>query len=269
MFATDFEFDNKRLSDLGMMVMVFDKASDETISSGADIIFNQVKTSGSDIFNLYSSKYEEVFKATFQIGKNPCLCKTQDDMYLSPTEVSGLQRWLCQKRYCKFKVAQRGYENIYWNATFSSKQIMLNGMIIGLELSLFTNAPYAFQEEVTIKKILQKNEGFTLHDLSDEVGEIMPFIEVEFLETGDSWILENSMDINITEVKNVSANEVITFDGKNQIISSSFLEHKIADDFNYHFPIIGNTYDTNINEYVSNLDCKITIKYSPIIKVGL
>ena len=43
----------------------------------------------------------------------------------------------------------------------------------------------------------------------------------------------------------------------------------VSDDFNYHYPIIVKTKDTSINEYTSNLDCEIMMKYSPIIKVGI
>ena len=263
----DFEYDNKMLSDYGYMVMNFNNSSEGAVSSGADITYNQVRTASDDIFNLYSSTYDAAYSITFQIGKNPCIYDNQEEMYLSPIEVSALQRWLCQDEYCKFKVRQEGYENIYWNATFSSKQVLVNGRIVGLELTLFTDAPYAYLDEIEININMKKGENYTILSMSDEIGKIRPYIEIKFLESGD-FIFTNTMDSINTEISNISKNEVVTLYGQNQYIFSTLQAH-IAKDFNYHYPVIANTKQTNINEISSNLDCEIIIKYSPIIKVGL
>ena len=251
------------------MILSFNGVNnDDTASSGADITFGQVRTAGGDNYNLYSSTYDSAYSITFQIGKNPYKLINQDDLYFSPIEVSKIQSWLCQDDYCKFKINQDGYENIYWNATFSSKQILINGRIVGLELTLFTDAQYAYLEEIEIIKEVKKDKPFDIYSLSDEIGNIRPYLEVTMKESGEKFILSNSLDSLTTEIENVSENEVITFYGRTQNITSS-LGREIADDFNYHYPIIGNTKDTRLNEFTSNLDCEITIKYSPIIKVGL
>ena len=66
-------------------------------------------------------------------------------MSLSIEEISAIQRWLCRKDgYKRFKINQDGFEHVYWNGTFSSKQIELNGQIIGLELTLYTDSSFAF-----------------------------------------------------------------------------------------------------------------------------
>lgn len=269
MFGTDFEYDGKRLSDFGLMILSFNGVNnDDTASSGADITFGQVRTAGGDNYNLYSSTYDSAYSITFQIGKNPYNISCQEDLHFSPIEASEIQAWLCQDEYCKFRIDQTGYENIYWNATFSSKQILINGRIVGLELTLFTDAPYAYMDEIEICKEVKKDKPFVVYSLSDEIGNIRPYLEVKLKESGEKFVLSNSLDTLTTEVGNVSVDEVITFYGRSQNITSS-LEHEIADDFNYHYPIIGNTKDTRLNEFTTNLDCEITIKYSPIIKVGL
>ena len=268
MFGTDFEYDGKRLSDFGLMVLSFNGVNEDTSSSGTDITYGQVRTAGGDTFNLYSSTYESAYSLTFQIGKNPCKLLSQEEMYFSPIEASAIQAWLCQDIYCKFKILQDGYEKIYWNATFSSKQVLVNGRIVGLELTLFTDAPYAYMDEIEIRKEVKKDKPFVVYSLSDEIGNIRPYLEVTLKESGEKFVLSNSLDSLTTEVGNVSVDEVITFYGRTQNITSS-LEREVADDFNYHYPIIGNTKDTRLNEFIASLDCEITIKYSPIIKVGL
>ena len=94
MYATDFEYDGLTLSDFGMMIGSFSSPGTETVSSGADINFHTVSPAGSDRFRFYGTKYEEAFTATLQICKSPCL---SDNPYLTPAEISGLQRWLCAR----------------------------------------------------------------------------------------------------------------------------------------------------------------------------
>lgn len=268
MFGTDFEYDGKRLSDFGLMVLSFNGINNDTVSSGADLTFSQVRTVGGDNYNLYSSTYDSAYSITFQIGKNPCKLLNQEEMHFSPIEISAIQSWLCQDDYCKFKIDQDGYENIYWNATFSSKQILINGRIVGLELSLFTDAPYAYMDEIEINETVIKNKSFFIDNFSDEIGNIKPNLKILFKESGD-FVLKNSLDNLTTEIKNVQKGESIILYGRYQNISTSIPEHMVSDDFNYHYPIIVKTKDTSINEYTSNLDCEIMMKYSPIIKVGI
>ena len=189
MFGTDFEYDGKRLSDFGLMILSFNGANnDDTASSGADITFGQVRTAGGDNYNLYSSTYDSAYSITFQIGKNPYNISCQEDLHFSPIEASEIQAWLCQDEYCKFRIQQDGYEKIYWNATFSSKQILVNGRIVGLELTLFTDAPYAYLDEIEINETVIKNKSFFIDNFSDEIGNIKPNLKILFISSEKSFI---------------------------------------------------------------------------------
>ena len=267
MYCTDFEYDNKKLSDYDMMIGALNgSGGSEIVSSGADIVFNQICPSGSGFFNLYSSAYQEPFTTTFQVMKNPCKCRGK--YYLSPMEVSHIQRWLCQKNYNRFKIFQEGYEDIHWNAVFSSRQVMLNGHIAGLELTLYTDAPYAYLDQMKYAFHCTKNVPGTLYDTSDELGSIYPDVLIIINEPG-IFKLENSMDNKVTEIRNVISGEAITIHGRNQTISSSNPDHKIFSDFNWFFPRIINTYQNNRNAFTASLECDVTFTYSPIRKVGL
>lgn len=267
MYCTDFEYDNQKLSDYGMIIGTLnDSGGNDIVSSGSDITFNQIRPSGSDYFNLYSSTYQEPLTAAFQVVKNPCKCN--GNCYLSPVEASNIQRWLCRKNYNKFKIIQNGYEDIHWKATFTSKQIMLHGHIAGLELTLYTDAPYAYLDRMKHVFHCVKNEPFVLYDASDEIGSVYPDVVITVKKSGN-FTLENSMDNKVTKINNVTSGEVLTIDGRNQIISSSNLDHKISNDFNWFFPRIINTYQTNRNDFIASLECDVTLIYSPIRKIGL
>lgn len=65
--CTDFEYAGEMLSDYGMMLCSFDSGGGiETVSSGADVTFNQIKPIGSNRFNLYSSTYDTLYQLLFR-----------------------------------------------------------------------------------------------------------------------------------------------------------------------------------------------------------
>lgn len=283
MYALDFEYANERLSDYGMMICTFNgSGGTEAVSSGADITFSQAKASGSSRFSLYSFAYENAYTATFQICRLPSSSKTGKALHLMPDEISAIQRWLCRKVYHRFKIIQQGYENLYWNAVFSTKQIILGGMIVGLELTLYTDAPYAYLDEICIEYTCQGGIPFQLYDESDETGYIRPNLEITILSDQyidnegnlqktkkGIFVLSNSMDNKFMQISNCSVGEIFKIDGKNLMIASVGGEHDVAKDFNYFYPKIINTYEDNLNIYTPSLNCKIRVSYSPVKKIGL
>lgn len=271
MYCIDFEYADEKLSDYGMMVCSFSGSKGiETVSSGSDITFNQAKPSMSNKFNLYYSIYEDPFTANFQIGKNPKFANSSDEMHLSSTELSSVQRWLCRKnKYYKFKINQPGYEHIYWNATFDSKQVNLNGQAVGLELNMHTDAPYGYMDEIIIDKDCSRLLQFDIYDTSDEIGYIYPDIEILIFENGNLTLTNTMSENKITRISNCESGELIKIDGKNKIITTSSKTHILSSNFNYIFPRIANTINENKNTFSSSLKCNITLSYSPIRKVGL
>lgn len=278
MHIEDFEYDNERLLDHGFIICSFNGVeSAESVSSGADIVFNQAKPSMSRKFHLYSCDYESSYIATFQICKNPCT--SNKDLYISTEEVSALQQWLCRNQYHKFKLYQDGYKNLYWMAVFSTKQIMQNGKIIGLELTMYADAPYAYFDDIVLEFNCKKNESFDVYSASDEEGYIYPSVEITCLgndetegeiETTYTLELSNSRDKKILQIKGCKKDEIISINGDYLTISSSEESHSsLPNDFNYYFPKLFNTYKNNQNIFTCNVDCFIRFTYSPVRRIGL
>lgn len=268
MHAINFEYDGLKLSDYGMMICSFNSSGLETVSSGSDIVFNTVKSSGSNSFKYYGAKYDEAYTTTFQICKNPC--KTTN-MYLEPNEVSGIQRWLCRKDgFHKFSIIQANLKDTFWKATFSGKQILLAGKIIGLELTMYTDAPYAYLDIDTISYSPIAGESFSIYDMSDEVGSVYPKVIISCKGNG-TIKLQNSLDNKTTILTSVLSGERITLDGENKIVQTDN-SRSLANNFNYYFPRIINTFNCRNNVYTlssDSVDCDISFSYNPIIKVGL
>ncbi len=271
MYATDFEYDGYTLSDFGMTICSFQSAGLETVSSGADLSFQTVKPSGSDKFRFYGSGYEESFTATIQICKSPC---GGTGFYPEPSEISALQRWLCRKDgYHPFHVIQEDLKDIFWNAAFTCRQLVFNGRTAGLELMLYTDAPYAYLKSEPVSCSLTPGDSFSLFDQSDETGSIYPTVEILCKGQGDIR-LTNSMDRKILTLTSLSFNERITLDGEHKIITSSLQRKDLPDHFNFYFPRIRNTFREreNIFTLIGNdkaIPCDITFHYHPVIKTGL
>lgn len=275
MYALNFEYAGEQLSDYGMIICSFDSGGVETVSSGSDITFNQVSVANGNRFLLSSSTYEQALQCTFQICKNPCLADSQNEMMFTVAEISSIQRWLCRKnQYYRFKLNQDGYEDIYWNCTFSVKEVQIYGKVYGLELTLFTDAPFGYQDEISISEDASKADySFDVYDTSDEEGYIYPKVEIEIKNPyGCNFWLQNSMDSSRPIIiNNCSYGEILTLDGENHIITSSVSHPNLTNDFNYVFPRILNTYGETKNKFILGQQsiCKITMTYSPIRKVGL
>lgn len=272
----DFEFAGEMASDHGLVVGSFQSSDIEIVPSGAELTFTQLKPARKDTFQLYSADYQEPYTATFQVMKHPCNCHNTHDLYFTPEEYSSIQRWLCRKSsYHKFKINDDGFLNIYWMVVFHTKQILSEGRIVGLELTLYADAPYAYSEPVCLEFDCTKDVPFHVYDTSDEEGAIHPSMEIHFTDasidsSGFTFTLSNSMDAKIMKIHGCSKNEIIKIDGKNLMIHSSNTAHiSLAKDFNYFFPKIINQYKNNDNIFTANVNCTIRFLYAPIRKAGL
>lgn len=271
MYAIDFMYDKHCLSDFGMMICDFDgKSGTESVSAGSQLTFNLVKPLGQNKWNNYSSSYSEYLTSNpFQICKNPCKAFSQEELELTTHDISELSRWLNRKQFCKFKILQDDYIDIYFEGSFNINQINIGGKCYGLELTLTTNRPYGFLEPVTYSiNTTNKNETVFLIDVSDEIGYIYPDMVIKCLDAGNLKIINSIENDRSFYLANVTNGEIITLHGEEQIIESNRSSHDIYNDFNFKFPRIANTYENKNNVLCFSLPVECTLTYSPIRKVG-
>lgn len=147
MKAYDFEYDNKKLSDYNFMICSFGDKGLETISNGSQITFNTIPILGGSRHELTSAIYEDCLETTIQICKNYCHSDVKE---ISSTEFRELTKWLSRKKFLKFKPLSEEYIDLYFEATFNISRIEIDGKLIGLELEVKTNRPFALKEPKTI-----------------------------------------------------------------------------------------------------------------------
>lgn len=264
MKSFDFEYDGLNLSDLGYVICNFNSDGLKTIASGSQITFNTISTHSGEKFELTNSKYEECLTATFQICKNLC---NDRNVEIPFKEYRDLMSWLNRKEFHKFKFLEGGYLDLFFNASFNINRIELDGKLIGLELNMITDSPFAYQESEIINIDNQKENGTKIiYSKSDEEGYIYPHTEIKINQSGD-LIIYNSLDDRTMYVANCTKGEIITLDYP--IIQSSNLSHKIQNDFNWNFFRIVNTFKDKKNVLTISIPCEIKIKYNPLIKFGM
>lgn len=268
MNAIDFEYDNQYLSDYGFIICDFDASSGvDTISAGSNLTFNTVPKNRGKQYSLASTQYDECITVTFDICKDP-ETHEESEMELTSDECRDLMRWLNRREFLKFQVLydEPNYDSCTYNASFNVSKIVIAEKIVGLELEMTSDKPFAYgQERSVVLNITDTSKTYNVLDNSDEIGYISPNLIITCNSSGDLEI-ENTFCDSVMLIKNCSAGEVITIDGENMLISSSLSGHKIYDDFNFEFLKIGNNYYSCTNPIKASISCTIKIKYNPIIK---
>lgn len=265
MKASDFEYDGQNLSDMGYVLCNFNNGGElETIENGSQISFNTTAIQFGSKQELLSTEYNECLTAVLQICKNPCI---YEDMSISREELRQLMKWLNRKSYHKFKILEQDYMDLYFEAGFNVSRIEMNGTLYGLELNMFTDRPFALQETQKNTIVVETpNETKSVTSFSDEEGCIYPSTRIEIQEDGDLTIY-NVLDNRTTSISNCVRGEVITMDYP--MIQTSVDSHKIQNDFNWNFLRLTNTFKTGKNQLVISLPCKITLSYSPPVKIAM
>lgn len=263
MKATDFEFDGKRLSDFGMTLCKFDSGGIDTVG-GVQISFNTISTLNGAKQELVGTTYEDCLETTLQICKCSCTDGIQE---MTSTEHRELTKWLSRKKFLKFKILDADHIDLYFEVMFNVNKIEMNGGVIGLELDVKTNRPYALKDPRVININNTVADGkHSVNDTSYEEGYIYPHTEITVSENGNLNIY-NAIEDRNTYIANCKKGEVITLDYP--VISSSDSSHNIQNDFNWNFFRVANTFENSRNDLIISLPCSIKIEYSPIVKIGL
>ena len=266
MYATDFEYDGRYLSDYGFIVCDFDSSDGaNAVDSGSKLTFNTISQYKGNKHSLVDTQYEDCIQATFDVCKNPDI---YDDLEITIEEYRELVRWLNRKQFLKFRIFddENELDPCYYEASFNISKIKINEILYGIRLEMTTNRPFGFgQEQRKVFNFQDETQFHVLNDISDEIGYIYPLMTITCYANGNLRI-SNDITKCRTVIRNCSENEIITIDEKTGTITSSDVEHDVYNDFNYEFFKIGNTIDNRSNKITVNAPCKIELRYAPIIK---
>ena len=210
-------------------------------------------------------QYGENYTGTYLIIKN--YCEDPDHPDMSDEDVSTITRWLCRKHYKWFRfIDPDNVDDIWYKVYFRVQKDMIGDSVVGLRLTIITNAPYGFSKEINHTYTDRNFEVFTN---SDEEGYVYPDLKIKLKEGGD-FRLKNVTENRTTALNNCIAGEIITLSGYDtQQITSTNEAHDYIHEFNYKFPRLWNRYAITKNEFECNLNAEIEFTYREVRKVGM
>lgn len=274
MIATDFVYDDIKLSDKGYIICDFDdKSGTEIVDVGSTITFNKIKRDSGRIYTLASATYDECVTATFDICKNDCLYNN-NEMEITTEEFREIMQWLNRREFLPFRIVDANQTVCWYNASFNVDKIVIGGKIYGVRLTMETDRPFGYDDKVTRTYALSdSNVTVSIINTSNEIGYLYPTVTIKCWMGGD-LIITNTLEDSTTVIKNCSNAEVITINGETQtIVTNNERNHtkkKIHNDFNWEFPRIGTKMIrgqvVRNNDITTSLPCEITIEYRPIVK---
>ncbi len=264
-----FIFNNRRLSDLGMMLCYFDSVDNiETVDSPT-ITFNIVQNNSNDSFRPTSASYDGSLESN-EIG----ICKVncnEKNLYFTRDEVRAIYKWLDTKSFRKFVIENDPmFEDVYFLGGFTQiNQVRHFGKVIGFKLKFTSQYPYGLSEDIKYTKtITSDNKYFSIINDSDDVKPVYPScLKITMMEDGDLTI-KNTLDEYTFGIRNCKNGEVITVDCVNKIIETDKSEHDIYNDFNYNYFRLLRNDDTDNNKFTVSLMCKIEFTINEPRKVG-
>lgn len=265
MLVSDFNYDGHNLSDYGFMIGHF--SGDEEIENPAcEIVFTTQPRLFSKRHSLINAEYESCLTCEFNIYKDKRVHGTD---IVEFDEIQDIQRWLNRQEFLTTYFIPANYEDEirYCFASFNVSELKINNDTVGLHLKMETNAPFFFKQPVCRKMIVTNDKhDFILQDENNDIGIIYPKITVKIKQSGNLEIANKTIG-ETTIVKNCVEGETLTFlEGATCLVTNSQDHKTIADDFNYTFPAIQNTFYDRTNEISINIPCEVTLEYMPSLK---
>lgn len=277
MWITDFEYASRHLSEFDCMVVAFDGGAGFITKSAPARQFNTVMNNATYRSTITSTKYNENYTFTIQIGKKNC----SGDYIFTVDEIRRLIRWLDRRDFKKFKLVEESglYHDVFFMGTFNSTPVMDGDDIVGLNCVFTADAPFGYGEEerfeiIVSKENIDNKNDYLITDSSDDYGYHDMDMQITITSSsGGDLIIACERDGVTTEtiVKSCAAGEVINFDSKHKIITATRTdgqEHpRLYNDFNWEFPRVVRTEDFNSNKFTFSLPVNVVAKFNPIRKV--
>lgn len=247
MYAYDFEFNGKSLSDYGFIICdIGGDTGTENVSAGGTVTIKTVRHGIGRRYVAVGATYERCIEADFTICKDPCIYKEQE---ISEDELRDLMRWLNRRAFYKmrfFKEPQNDDNGCYYNAAFQISKVCLNGATVGLALHMTTDSPFGHGDKVTLTGDVVTSSDNRLEtlikheDTNDDIGYIFPdmtlFVfsmddgnngEMTKITVTNNMYPDEAFEINEDDFTGVLAKKY-TVDGTAMTIRESIYEADLA-----------------------------------------
>ena len=222
-YATDFIYDGRRLSEFGFIVCSFDQSGGaKTAEKGSEVTFQLQPIGLGQRYAVTGTKYDNRLSTSFEICKDPEKFEGLD-MNIKNEEFRELSRWLNRRRFLwfhAFDVCEPDVILPWFRAAFTLKRILVGGSTVGIQLDMQTDSPFGYGEEIEESfSFTAENMTNIIVDKNEEVGTTWPEAVIICNESGELK-LTNEMTGCIFRVRNCTTGEIVTQYGDTKIIES-------------------------------------------------
>ena len=263
----DFLFEDFHMSDYGLICW---NGSDGEIDDTADMAMTPtittVFTGESSNSKFVSQKYEN--NPEFTIKMTKAFCGNSELNYFTENELRMYNRLLTGKAgfsWLKLVNNEVMETDFYYRASVSRIEYERLGYhVVGYDVTFELDGGMAYSEEQTITIRATANKKFYIYCNSDDLHNYtLPMITIT-ASAADTLTLTNNTDSWNSVMENMTAQEKLTIDSKNELLGSSRARTYILNDFNLHWPRLM----PGKNEYVCSQNATITFIFRAARKVG-
>lgn len=255
-----------KLSDHGLCIGYFSYKgiSEDELGMNLNVLEEFIGSNPTPVY--LGQKYQNKLSFNMSIVKNPCV---YDDLYFTERECRLILRQLTGiKGYQWTKIVGKNIDTDLWYKAkiISASYEKVYGHVGGIILQVDCDSQFAWSPEYNITINAKSNVPFYIYNSTDDLNNyIRPCVTICPSSAG-SLILTNTSDNSWTsKIDNLSANETITIDNKNEIISSDKTHDLLLNDFNLKWIRLV----PEKNTYICDTDAVITFKYRVPRKVGI
>ena len=239
---------------------------DGTENMGMTPTVTTVFTGESPHSTYISQKYDS--NPQFSVRFMRAICGNQENDYFGENELRMFNRLLTGKpgySWLKIVNSDAMETDYYYRARVSAIEYERLGIhVVGYDVTFDLDGGMAYSEEQTVRVRVAANKAFNVYCNSDDLhGYTLPKIKIT-ASTAGALTLTNTTDGWTSSMENMTADEVLTIDSKNELLSSSRARTYILNDFNLHWPRLL----PGKNEYICDQDATLELTFRAARKVG-
>ncbi|MCI8597929.1 MAG: hypothetical protein HFJ10_05745 [Lachnospiraceae bacterium] len=241
LFGKDMVIGDFKLSDYGLMLASFGSGSandEEDLGMSYETVETYI---GSNPVPVYlGAKYTSKLKPQATIVKNGCNAYNTSHLYFNEHECREILRQLTGFRgYKKMQIYSYEFDELlYFNVRITNVSYRkIANKVAGIILQMECDSQFAWSKEYTQVYHVTSDTPIMFFNTSDDLNNyLFPIVTITSPSPIANLEIKNISDENWTSViKNVSADERIVMDCKNEILTSSISDKVILNDFNMHF----------------------------------
>ena len=264
--AKDIIIGDFKLSNHGLCIGYFyyKNVSEDGLGVNLNVLEEFIGSNPTPVY--LGQKYQNKLSFNMSLVKNPCV---YDDPYFTERECRLILRQLTGiKGYQWTKIIGKNIDEDLWYRTkiVNVSYEKVYGHVGGIILQVDCDSQFAWSSEYNITIKAKPNVSFNIYNNTDDLNNyIQPCVTICPSSAGPLTLTNTSDNSWTTQINNLSANETITIDSKNEIISSDKTHDLLLNDFNLKWIRLV----PEKNTYICDTDAVITYRYRVPRRVGL